>query len=101
MAKVKIGSSGVANNALGARLAFWLILAAMAFGLYEATEVGRTMRVLSQDQVERTLAAEDRAFCEKFGMRPGGNDYADCCRELSIIRRKQTDRDAAVGQGLL
>jgi hypothetical protein len=101
MAKAKIGFWGVVNNATAARLVYWLILAAMAFGLYEATEVGRTMRAAAQDQVERTVATEDRAFCDRFGMRPGDNDYADCCRQLSIIRRNQTDRDNAVGQGLL
>ncbi len=100
MAKAKIGF-GVADNIMAARLAFWLILAAMAFGLYEATAVGRTMRAMAQEQTERTLAAEDRAFCEKFSMRPGANDYSDCCRELAIIRRKQTDRDNAIRQGLL
>jgi uncharacterized protein (DUF58 family) len=59
------------------------------------------MRIAAREQLEQAVAAEDRGFCEMFGMRSGSAEFAACSRELAIIRQKQVDRDSAAAQGIL
>jgi hypothetical protein len=59
------------------------------------------MRAIAREQFEQAVADEDHAFCEKFGLRAGTSEYVACCRELSVIRQKQTERDRSAAQGLL
>jgi predicted site-specific integrase-resolvase len=103
--RIEIGTTrfaGLVVNAISAsRLAYWLIIAAMAYGLYEAHYAGQTMRAMAEERVQRIIADEDRAFCEKFGFSAGGDAFASCRRELAIIRQNQADRDHADAASLL
>jgi hypothetical protein len=92
MTKLSIGST--ANPLTGSRVPFaLLIVVLMAFGLYAIFVTGPAMRAVAQANLDRALADENRAFCEKFGMRVGTSEFVACSQELTVIRTKQTDRD--------
>lgn len=92
MTKLSVGSA--ANPLIGSHAPFaLLIVLAMALGLYAIFVTGPAMRAVAQANLERTLADENRAFCEKFGMRVGTSEFVACSQELTVIRTKQTDRD--------
>ena len=79
-----------------------LILAVLAAcGLYVLFFSGPAMRAAADERLERTIADEDRQFCETFGMRSASAAFTACSRELAIIRQKQADRDNAAAQGIL
>ena len=101
MIRAKSGLAGGTRVPIAWRVAYWLVIAGTACGLYKAYQVGRDMRAIAQERLERTVADEDHGFCEKFGMRTGTAEYVACCRELSVIRQKQTERDRSAAQGLL
>ncbi len=78
-----------------------LLAVAVAFGLHALFISGPAMRAAARAQLEQTIAGEDRAFCEKFGMGAGTDGFVACSRELAIIRQKQTERENAAAQGIL
>ena len=55
----------------------------------------------AHDDLERTIADEDRQFCERFGLRSDSAAFTACSRELAIVRQNQADRDRAADQGIL
>ena len=92
MTKLSIGST--ANPLIGSHVPFALLIAVlMALGLYAIFVTGPAIRAVAQTNLDRTLADENRAFCEKFGMRVGTSEFVACSQELTVIRTKQTDRD--------
>src|SRR5581483_4035209 len=99
--KGRTAFAGVAAVLAASRVAYWLIIAAMAYGLYEAHYAGQTMRAMAEERVQRIIVDEDRAFCETFGLTAGAGAFASCRRELAIIRQNQADRDHADAAGLL
>ena len=101
MTEARTGTPGSARIQLPA-LGYWLLLAVLtAFGLHALFFSGPAMRIAAQEQLEQAVAAEDRVFCEMFGMRSGSAAFATCSSELAIIRKKQVDRDSAAAQGIL
>jgi hypothetical protein len=40
------------------------------------------------------IAADSKAYCEKWGMPAGTSQHADCIRDLTEIRHQQARRDA-------
>ena len=99
MTEARTGTSSPARVQLPA-LGYWLLLAVLtAFGLHAL--FFSAMRIAAQEQLEQAVAAEDRGFCEMFGMRSGSAAFAACSRELANIRKKQVDRDSAAAQGIL
>lgn len=73
----------------------------VAFGLHVIFSAGPAMRAAAQEYLVRTIAEEDRQFCEMFGMRPGTDAFVACSRELANVRQRQVDRDFAASQGIL
>ena len=101
MAEAKINTSSPERLPLPA-LGYWLFLAVLAaYGLYALFITGPAMRAAAHQYLERTIAEENRQFCETFGMRSDSAAFIACSRELAIIRQKQVDRDNAAAQGLL
>lgn len=83
-------------------LGYSLLLAVLvAGGLHALFISGPAMRAAAHEQVERSIADEDRGFCEMFGMHSGTAEFAACGRQLAIVRQKQVDRDSAAAQGIL
>lgn len=68
------------------------------------TEACVTFPVLSarnaKIQLDREIAAENLAFCEKFGIRGDTSDFGACSQRLAIVRQKQADRDSAAAASL-
>ena len=104
MANAKTGFARVADSVRDWRSERWLVLVTAVLGagvLYGLFLYGQRMRAIAEDQLQQTIADEDRAFCEKFGMRAGTPQFIACSQEIGIIRQKQIDRDRAAAQGLL
>jgi|HubBroStandDraft_1064217.scaffolds.fasta_scaffold272246_2 hypothetical protein len=104
MPNAKIGFARVTDSVRGWRSERWLVLVIVVLGpavLYSAFSYGQKMRAIAEDRLWRTIADEDRAFCEKFGMRADTPRFVTCGQELWIIRQRQADRDRAAAQGLL
>ena len=101
MAEIKADSPGFANLPLRTRVSALAVAILVAWGLHAVFIAGPAMRAAAHESVERSIADEDRQFCEKFGMRSGSDAFAACGRELSIVRQKQADRDSAAAQGIL
>lgn len=101
MIRAKTGLTDIVAIRTVWRVAYWLIIAGTAFGLYNAYKVGRDMHAITLEQVEQAVANEDHAFCARFGMQAGTSEFVACCHELSIIRQKQTDRDRSASPSLL
>jgi hypothetical protein len=101
MTEARTGSPSPARVQLPA-LGYSLLLAVLtAFGLHALFFSGPAMRIAAQEQLERTIAAEDRHFCEMFGMRSGTDAFVACSRELANVRQRQADRDTAAVDGIL
>jgi hypothetical protein len=104
MTNAKMGGARGADSVRGWRPAHWLALVIAVLGvglLYAAFISAQKMLAIAEDQRRQTVADEDRAFCDKFGMRAGTPEFVACRQELGIIRQKQADRDRAAAQGFL
>ena len=98
----EVRTSSAANTAGGSRVVYSLFVAVMvAFGLYAVFISGPALRAMAQEQLDRTIAEENRAFCEKFGMGTTTSKFVLCSQELATIRQKQADRDSAAAAGIL
>lgn len=81
-------------------LGYALLLAVLLLlGLYALVIAGPAMRVAASEQLEKTLADENREICGMFGAR-SGDAFAACSRVLATVRQKQTDRDNAAALGI-
>jgi len=78
-----------------------LIVVLLAFGVYATFVAAPAMHANAKIQLDREIAAENLAFCEKFGMHPDTSDFSVCSQQLAIVRQKQTDRDNAAALGVL
>jgi hypothetical protein len=93
-----LSTRSTVNPPTDSRVPFAVLIAVLvAFGLYGVFVTGPEMRAVAQANLERTLADENRAFCEKFGMRDGTNEFAACSQELAFIRKAQSERDSQAG----
>ena len=102
MTIVKTGFASVVDGFAGWRFAYWPAAAVLAAGaLYAIFVLAPEMRAAAADRLQQAIADEDRAFCEKFGMRAGTSEFVACGQELGIVRQNQADRDRAAAQGLL
>ncbi len=100
MTEIKTGYA--INHVPAARLAYSALIAVLvAFGLYAAFISGPAIRADAREALGRTIADENLAFCEKFGMEVGTSAFAACSQELATIRQKQTDRNGAAAPGIL
>lgn len=101
MTDVKANAIG-SKVSVGPRLLYSVFIAVLlAFGLYATFVAAPAMRADAKIQLDREIAAESLAFCEKFGMRADTGDFAACSQQLAIVRQKQADRDSAAALGLL
>ena len=86
---------------IGSRLLFSLfIVVLLSFGAYATFVSAPATRANAKIQLDREIAAENLAFCEKFGIRADTSDFGVCSQQLAIVRQKQADRDTAAAAGL-
>lgn len=89
-------NTALSNYTAGPRLLYPAsIVVLLAFGFYAAFVLAPATRAKAQSQLDREIAGENLAFCEKFGMRAGTNEFGVCSQQLAIIREKQSERDRA------
>ncbi len=89
------------DSSIGSRLLFSLfIVVLLSFGAYATFVAAPATRADAKIQLDREIAAENLAFCEKFGIRADTNDFGVCGQQLAMIRQKQADRDSAAAAGL-
>ena len=51
-------------------------------------------RHLAEDQRVRDIAAENEAYCEKWGMRAGSHEFMVCMLDVQEIRARDEQRIA-------
>ena len=100
-AKIGLASKNDRGGWRSERWLFFVIALLTAGVLYELFTSARELRAIAEDRLWRTIADEDRAFCEKFGIRADTPQFLTCGKELWIIRQRQADRDRVAAQGLL
>ncbi|MET4205047.1 hypothetical protein [Bradyrhizobium sp. LA6.12] len=89
------------DSSVGLRLLFSLfIVVLLSFGAYAAFVSAPATRANAKIQLDREIAAEDLAFCEKFGIRVDTSGFGVCSQQLALIRQKQADRDSTAAAGL-
>jgi hypothetical protein len=98
MTEASVGSQGLRTGSLLHYVAIAVLL--LALGLYAVFVAAPASRALGQEQLARTIADENRAVCEKFGMHAGTSQFDDCAQALAAVRQKQMDRDQAAQQGI-
>lgn len=100
MAEIKTTSRHFSNTP--PRVLAYALLGAVlvAFGLHAVFIAGPSMRAAAHENLTQTISAEDRQFCERFGMRAGSDAFAACSTELSLVRQKQSERDKAAAEGI-
>lgn len=102
MTLTRTHSTASAVHISASQFAYGLAVAAMvAASLYAALVSGPALRVAARAELQQAIAAENRAFCEKFGMPLGTSAFSACSQELAIIRQKQAARDAAAAAGMI
>jgi len=101
MAKAKTDTPSPNRFTLPAFMYSLFLAILVACGLHALFISGPAMRAAAHEYIVRTIADEDRQFCETFGMRAGNAAFTACSKELAIIRQKQVDRDNAAAQGIL
>lgn len=83
-------------------ISYALLLAVLvAYGLHAMFVSGPEIRRAEQENLVRTIADEDRQFCETVGVQPTSAAFAACRAGLATIRQKQTERDTATEPGVL
>jgi hypothetical protein len=101
----QLGSAGrkrrpqIAGEVL--RMAFWGVCGALAVVAVAMIQKAPQARAAAERQVAAEVAAENRAYCEKWGMRAGTREHVTCTLDLDEIRARQAKRLAAGIQGLI
>jgi hypothetical protein len=94
-------NANAVDISIGSRLLFSLfIVVLLSFGAYATFVSAPATRANAKIQLDREIAAENLAFCEKFGIRADTSDFVVCSQQLAIVRQKQADRDTAAAAGL-
>jgi hypothetical protein len=101
MTDIKSDAPDLANAPLRTIASGLALAMLVAGGLYAVLIAGPAMRAAAHESVERSIADENRQFCEKLGMRAGSYAFTACGNELSVVRQRQADRDSAAAQGIL
>jgi hypothetical protein len=83
------------------RMAFWGVCGALAVVAVAMVHDAPQARAAAERQVAAEVAAENRAYCEKWGMRAGTREHVICTLDLDEIRARQAKRLAVGVQGLI
>jgi hypothetical protein len=82
------------------RIGFWGVCGAMAVVAVTMIQKAPQVRAATEQQLAAEIAEENRAYCEKWGMRAGTREHAKCTLELDEIRTRHSKRLAVDAEGL-
>jgi hypothetical protein len=89
------------DSSTGSRLLFSLfIVVLLSFGAYATFVAAPATRANAKIQLDREIAADNLAFCEKFGIHADTSDLGLCSQQLAMVRQKQAGRDSGAAAGL-
>jgi hypothetical protein len=81
---------------------YWLVFGLLAaWGLYAVLVAGPSARASAAERYARIIAEDDRTFCAKFGIQTDTKQFAECSKQLEVIREKASKRTMQDGQGLI
>ncbi|MBR0733792.1 hypothetical protein JQ636_35610 [Bradyrhizobium japonicum] len=93
--------ANASNGSVGLRLLLSFFIAVlMSVGGYAAFVSAPATRANAKIQLDREIAVEDLAFCEKLGIRADTSGFGVCSQQLALVRQKQAERDSAAAAGL-
>jgi hypothetical protein len=90
---------GVAGEVF--RMAFWGVCGALAVVAVVMIQKAPQVRAEAEQQLATEIAAENRAYCEKWGMPAGTRAHALCTLDLDQMRARQAKRLAIGVDGLI
>jgi hypothetical protein len=79
------------------RIALWGVCGALAVVALTMIREAPRVSAAAQQRLDAEIAAENRAYCEKWGMRAGTREHAACTLDLDQIRAGEAKRVAAGG----
>jgi hypothetical protein len=74
------------------RTAFWAVCGVLAVAAIVMIQRAPQVRVEMERQQAAEIAAENRAYCEKWSMRAGTREHAGCTLDLNEIRTRHAKR---------
>jgi hypothetical protein len=83
------------------RMAVWGVCGALAVVALTMIQKAPDVRAAADSRHAAEIAAENRGYCEKWGMRAGTREHAACTFDLDELRARHDKRLAADAQGLL
>ncbi|HYS87673.1 MAG TPA: hypothetical protein VEN78_22120 [Bradyrhizobium sp.] len=83
------------------RLAFWGICGALAVVAIVMIQRAPQVHADTERQQAAETAGENLAYCEKWGLRAGTREHANCTLDLGEIRENQAKRLALGVQSLI
>src|SRR5437667_12831450 len=80
------------DSSVGSRLLFSLfIVVLLSFGAYAMFVSAPATRANAKIQLDRDIAAENLALCEKYGIRAYTSDSGECAQQPAICRQEQAE----------
>ncbi len=83
------------------RMAFWAVCGVLAVTGIIMIQRAPQVRAETERQQAAEIAAEDRMYCEKWGMLAGTREHAACTLDLDEIRARHAKRLLVSGEGLI
>jgi hypothetical protein len=74
------------------RMGFWAVCGVLAAAAIFMIQHAPQVRAEIERQQWAEMAAENRAYCEKWGMRAGTREHAACTLDLDEIRARHAKR---------
>lgn len=82
-------------------MAFWGVCGALAVFAAVMIQKAPQVRAEAERQLAAEIAAENRAYCEKWRMPAGTREHGICTLDLDEIRARHVKRLAIAMDGLL
>jgi hypothetical protein len=83
------------------RMVFWAVCGVLAVVAMIMIQRAPQVRAEIERQPAAEIAAENRAHCEKWGMRAGTREHAGCTLDLDEIRARHAKSVLVASEGLI
>jgi hypothetical protein len=81
------------------RMAFWAVCGVLAVAAIIMIQRAPAVRAEIERQQTAEIAAENRAYCEKWGMRAGTREHVACALDLDELRARHAKRVLVASEG--